>query len=179
MIFVLGGARSGKTRYAQSLALGLCAGSGERPWYVATSRVWDDDHRMRIERHRRDRGDAFHTVEAELDLAALPLAGKVVLVDCVTLWLSNFFSDENGDVDTCRRRAEGQIEGLLAQPTRELVVVSNELGMSVHPPTEAGRKFVDLQGFVNQHLAARATSVVSMVAGIPFFVKGSPPKLAP
>jgi adenosylcobinamide kinase / adenosylcobinamide-phosphate guanylyltransferase len=175
VILILGGARSGKSRYAQELAQRL----SPAPWYVATSRVWDEDHRARIERHKRERGSAFHTVEAELDLAALPLAGRVAVIDCVTLWLSNFFHDSDGDLEGSRARAEQQIDALVGAPDSTLLVVSNELGMSLHAPTEVGRKFVDLQGLVNQYLAARARAVVLMVAGIPHYVKGSAPTVAP
>ena len=175
MILILGGARSGKSRYAQELAQRL----SPAPWYVATSRVWDDDHRARIERHKLERGRSFHTVEAELELAALPLAGRVVVIDCVTLWLSNFFHDSDGDVEGSRARAERQIDALVATPDSTLLVVSNELGMSLHAPTELGRKFVDLQGLVNQYIAARARAVVLMVAGIPHYVKGTPPSVEP
>jgi adenosylcobinamide kinase/adenosylcobinamide-phosphate guanylyltransferase len=175
MILILGGARSGKSRYAQELAKLL----SPTPWYVATSRVWDDDHRARIERHKRERGSEFRTLEAELDLAALPLEGKVAVIDCVTLWLSNFFHDSDGDVEGTRARAEQQIDALLAQPGSTLLVVSNELGMSLHAPTELGRKFVDVQGLVNQYIAARSSAVVLMVAGIPHYVKGTPPTVEP
>lgn len=175
MILILGGARSGKSRYAQQLAQRL----SPAPWYVATSRVWDDDHRARIERHQRERGSTFHTLEAEVDLAALPLEGRVAVIDCVTLWLSNFFHDSAGDVEGSRERAERQIDALASKRGSTLLIVSNELGMSLHAPTELGRKFVDLQGLVNQYIAARANAVVLMVAGIPQYVKGAPPTVEP
>jgi adenosylcobinamide kinase/adenosylcobinamide-phosphate guanylyltransferase len=175
VILILGGARSGKSRYAQELAQRL----SPAPWYVATSRVWDDDHRARIERHKRERGSTFHTLEAELDLAALPLAGHVVVIDCVTLWLSNYFHDSDGDVEASRARAERQIDALVDTPGSTLLLVSNELGMSLHAPTELGRKFVDLQGVVNQYIAARARAGVLMGAGIPHYVKGSAPTVEP
>jgi adenosylcobinamide kinase / adenosylcobinamide-phosphate guanylyltransferase len=175
VILILGGARSGKSRYAQELARQL----SPRPWYVATSRTWDDDHRARIERHRRERGADFHTVEAELELAALPLDGQVAVIDCVTLWLSNFFHDSNADVEACRARAERELDALRAKAGSTLLLVSNELGMSLHAPTELGRKFVDLQGLVNQYIAHQAEAVVLMVAGIPHYVKGSAPTVVP
>jgi adenosylcobinamide kinase/adenosylcobinamide-phosphate guanylyltransferase len=171
VILILGGARSGKSRYAQELARGL----SPRPWYVATSRAWDDDHRARIERHQRERGSDFHTVEAELELGALPLEGQVAVIDCVTLWLTNLLHDSSGDVESCRARAEREIDLLCAKVGGTLLVVSNELGMSLHATTELGRKFVDLQGQVNQHIARRAEAVVLMVAGIPHYIKGTAP----
>jgi adenosylcobinamide kinase/adenosylcobinamide-phosphate guanylyltransferase len=170
LTLVLGGARSGKSRHAQALALAL----SPRPLYVATSRVWDADHAERIARHRRDRGPEWRTLECELELAALELTGEVAVIDCVTLWLSNFFSDMGGDVDRCLELAQAEIDQLALKPAT-LIVVSNELGQGVHAPTEVGRKFTDLQGLVNQHIAARAENVAWMVAGIPCYVKGKAP----
>jgi len=170
LTLVLGGARSGKSRHAQALALAL----SPRPLYVATSRVWDDDHAARIERHRRERGPEWRTVECELELAALELDGEVAVIDCVTLWLSNFFSDLGSDVDRCLELARAQIDRLATAPAT-LLIVSNELGQGLHASTEVGRKFTDLQGLVNQHIAARAENVAWMVAGIPHYVKGRAP----
>jgi adenosylcobinamide kinase / adenosylcobinamide-phosphate guanylyltransferase len=172
LTLVLGGARSGKSRHAQALALGLSA----RPIYVATSRVWDADHAARIERHRRERGPEWRTIECELELAALEpeLRGEVAVIDCVTLWLSNFFADQGIDIDPSLARACAQIDRL-ASIDATLILVSNELGQGLHAPTEIGRKFTDLQGLVNQHVAARADNVAWMVAGIPLYVKGSAP----
>jgi adenosylcobinamide kinase/adenosylcobinamide-phosphate guanylyltransferase len=171
LTLVIGGARSGKSRHAQALALAL----SPRPLYVATSRVWDEGHAERIARHRRDRGPEWRTVECELELAALELAGEVAVIDCVTLWLSNFFSDLDADVERCLELARAQIDQLAQKPAIAVIIVSNELGQGVHAPTEVGRKFTDLQGLVNQHIAARADSVAWMVAGIPCYVKGKAP----
>ena len=170
LTFVLGGARSGKSRYAQSLALGLT----RSPVYVATSRTWDADHAERIARHRRDRGPEWRTIECEVEIGALEVAGEVVVVDCVTLWLTNLLHDNAADVEACLTRARSEIDQLMTRGAR-LIVVSNELGQSLHAPTELGRKFTDLQGLVNQHIAARADAVVLMVAGIPLYVKGREP----
>jgi adenosylcobinamide kinase / adenosylcobinamide-phosphate guanylyltransferase len=172
---VLGGARSGKSRHAQALALALAA----RPIYVATSRVWDADHAARIQQHRRERGPEWQTLECELELAALgpELQGRVAVIDCVTLWLTNFFSDMGNDVTRSLERARAQIDQL-AKLDATLVIVSNELGQGLHAPTEVGRKFTDLQGLVNQHVAACADNVAWMVAGIPHYVKGGAPSAA-
>jgi adenosylcobinamide kinase/adenosylcobinamide-phosphate guanylyltransferase len=167
---VLGGTRSGKSRYAQQLALELST----RPLYVATSRVWDADHQARIARHQRERGPEWRTLECELELDALELDGEVAVIDCVTLWLSNFFSDESADVERCLGRARSILERMF-QRHGQLLLVSNELGQSLHAPSELGRKFVDLQGLVNQHIAARADNVAWMVAGIAHYVKGAAP----
>jgi adenosylcobinamide kinase/adenosylcobinamide-phosphate guanylyltransferase len=166
---VLGGTRSGKSRYAQQLARQL----SERPLYVATSRPWDADHQARIARHQRERGPEWRTVECEIELDALPLDGEVAVIDCVTLWLTNLFSD--ADLERCLARARAIIDRL-TEPRAQLLLVSNELGQSLHAPTELGRKFVDLQGLVNQHIAARAQNVAWMVAGIASYVKGAAPE---
>lgn len=170
LTLVLGGARSGKSRHAQTLALAL----SPRPLYVATSRVWDDDHAARIARHQRERGPEWRTIECEVELGSLALAGEVAVIDCVTLWLSNFFADFGSDVDACLAKAKAEIDRL-ANVEATLLIVSNELGQGLHAPTDIGRKFTDLQGLVNQHIAARADNVAWMVAGIPLYVKGRAP----
>lgn len=172
LTLVLGGARSGKSRHAQALARAL----SPHPIYVATSRVWDADHAARIERHRRERGPEWRTLECELQLGSLgpALSGQVAVIDCVTLWLSNYFADHGVDVDRCLELASAEIDAL-AQLDATLIIVSNELGQGLHAPTEIGRKFADLSGLVNQHIAARAANVAWMVAGIPQYVKGRDP----
>jgi adenosylcobinamide kinase / adenosylcobinamide-phosphate guanylyltransferase len=168
---VLGGARSGKSRFAQRTALGL----SERPVYLATSRRWDDDHARRIARHQSDRGPEWITIEEEKALSRAASVGSVVVVDCVTLWLTNYFIDTEQDVDQTRELANAELERAIASGVN-WIFVSNELGMAPHAMTESGRKFTDLQGFVNQDVAARADWVVLMVAGIPLTVKGTPPQ---
>jgi adenosylcobinamide kinase/adenosylcobinamide-phosphate guanylyltransferase len=170
LTLVLGGVRSGKSRYAAELARAL----SPRPIYVATSRRWDADHERRIERHQRERGPEWRTLECEIDLGALELEGEVAVIDCITLWLSNFFADDGADVDHCLARARPAIDRLAAKRA-ELLLVSNELGQSLHAPTEVGRKFVDTQGLVNQYIAARADNVAFLVAGLPQYLKGRAP----
>ncbi len=165
---VIGGARSGKSRYAEKLARSL----SDKPVYLATSRPWDDDHQARIARHRRDRGPEWETIEEQKELSLPDLAGRVVVVDCVTLWLTNFFVDLGQDVDACLSAAQRELDRALARDTT-WIFVSNELGQGLHAPTEVGRKFTDLQGFMNQYIAARMDAVALLVAGIPLYVKGS------
>lgn len=164
---VIGGARSGKSSYAARVALGL----SRAPVVLATSRRWDDDHAARIERHRRERGPEWTTVEEETAIARVDLAGRVVVIDCLTLWLANLFVDAKSNVDAARERARTELARLEAIEAT-WILVSNELGMAPHADTESGRKFVDLQGFTNQDVAARARAVTLMVAGIPLAVKG-------
>jgi ABC-type cobalamin/Fe3+-siderophores transport system ATPase subunit len=170
VVLVLGGARSGKSRYAERLALAL----SREPVYLATSRIYDDDHRRRIERHRADRSPAFTTVEEDLHLGKHDVAGRVVVVDCLTLWLTNCFSEHAHDPERTLAFAKAEIDRTLG-PSAIWIVVSNEIGQGVHATTELGRRFTDLQGFLNQHVAARADTVVQMVAGIPHVIKGRLP----
>lgn len=166
LIFVTGGARSGKSRYAQELALQL----SDAPVYVATARHWDDDFEKRIQRHRNDRDERWTSVEEEKYISRLNLAGKVVVVDCVTLWLTNFFVDSKQDIDACLDACKREIDALKTRNTT-YIIISNELGMGMHADTETGRKFTDLQGWMNQYIAAKADKVVFMVSGIPLIVK--------
>lgn len=166
LIFVTGGARSGKSRYAQELALQL----SDAPVYVATARHWDDDFEKRIQRHRNDRDERWTSVEEEKYISRLNLSGKVVVVDCVTLWLTNFFVDSKQDIDACLDACKREIDALKTRNTT-YIIISNELGMGMHADTETGRKFTDLQGWMNQYIAAKADKVVFMVSGIPLIIK--------
>jgi len=166
LYYISGGQRSGKSRYAQDLALQL----SERPVYLATSRPWDDDHRARIARHVADRDARWTTLEEEKYLSRLALTGRTVVLDCVTLWLTNFFTDAQYDVELTLQQAKAEFDKLLTQDCT-LLVISNEIGMGLHAPTEAGRKFADLQGWLNQHIAQRAHRAIFMVSGLPLVVK--------
>ncbi|OUJ70197.1 bifunctional adenosylcobinamide kinase/adenosylcobinamide-phosphate guanylyltransferase [Hymenobacter crusticola] len=166
LYYISGGQRSGKSRYAQDLALQL----SPSPVYLATSRAWDDDHRQRIARHVSDRDDRWTTLEEEKHLSRLDLAGRTVVLDCVTLWLTNFFTDTNYDVAESLRQAKAEFDQLLKQECT-LLVISNEIGMGLHASNEAGRKFTDLQGWLNQHIAQRADHAIFMVSGLPLTVK--------
>jgi adenosylcobinamide kinase/adenosylcobinamide-phosphate guanylyltransferase len=166
MTFITGGARSGKSRYAQQLALSR---SGN-PVYVATARIWDAEFGQRVERHRQDRDERWTLLEEEKWLSRLPLEGKVAVIDCITLWITNFFSDLKYDVEACLAACEREVEGLLGQDT-QLIMISNEIGMGLHADTESGRKFLDLQGWINQSLAAKADEAIFMVSGLPLHLK--------
>jgi adenosylcobinamide kinase / adenosylcobinamide-phosphate guanylyltransferase len=169
-ILFLGGARSGKSRTAQQMALKLTA----RPVYLATSRRWDDEHAARIERHRADRGPQWVTIEEPLALSEVTADYPVIVVDCVTLWLANVFESAGHDLDRALALAREQIDRCLAQ-RKTWLWVSNELGLGVHAATQSARRFVDLQGFVNQYLAAQVDTVALLVAGIPLAIKGTLP----
>src|ERR1700748_1211017 len=167
IIFITGGARSGKSRYAQELALGR---SGN-PVYVATSRIWGEEFRGRGERHRQERDERWISMEEEKQLSRLPLSGKVAVIDCITLWITNFFSDLRYETEACLASCQREFDELLRQDAT-LIVISNEIGMGLHADTESGRKFTDLQVWINQYIAAKADEVIFMVSGLPLPVKG-------
>jgi adenosylcobinamide kinase/adenosylcobinamide-phosphate guanylyltransferase len=165
---VLGGARSGKSRYAESLIAAL-----PPPWiYVATAEGRDAEMAERIAHHRARRASAWQTLDAPHDLASAlstdPCAAPL-LVDCVTLWLSNRMLAD-ADVETEMRGLEAALDGR-AGP---VVLVSNEVGSGIVPDNALARRFRDLQGQLNQRLAVRAERVVLVVAGLPLVVKGCP-----
>lgn len=164
---VTGGARSGKSRYAQQLALSLAS----NPVYVATAKVWDGDFEQRIRRHQQDRGPEWTSFEEQLQVSNLPLEGRVAVIDCVTLWLTNFFVLHKQDVDACLQGLQQEIQLLLQKQDATLIIVTNEIGMGVHAETAIGRQFTDLQGWANQYIAQQAQKVVLMVSGIPVPIK--------
>lgn len=163
---VTGGARSGKSRYAQELALSQSA----HPVYVATAKVWDDDFARRIQRHKDERGQEWINYEEELHVSKLPLDGHTVVIDCVTLWLTNFFEQHAYDVTNTLAAMQAEINAL-QQKAGTFIIVTNETGMGIHAATAAGRKFTDLQGWTNQYIARIAQTVVLMVSGIPVVIK--------
>lgn len=166
IIFVTGGQRSGKSRYAQSLAESM----SDKPVYLATARRWDEDFENRIRRHQADRGEQWETIEKDKDISSLDLSGKTVLLDCITLWLTNIFHDNGYDLNKSVEEAKVEWSKFADQDFR-LIVVSNEIGMCLHAPDEVSRHFTDLQGWVNQHIATHADKVVAMISGIPLQLK--------
>jgi adenosylcobinamide kinase/adenosylcobinamide-phosphate guanylyltransferase len=165
LTLVLGGARSGKSRYAESLVT-----STAPPWvYVATAQALDEEMAERIAHHRGRRGAGWHTVEEPHGLAGA-IAGAppgTMLVDCLTLWLTNRMLAE-ADIEA----ETGRVEAALARRGGVAVLVSNEVGSGVVPDNVLARRFADLQGRLNQRLAARADRVVLVVAGLPLTIKG-------
>ena len=163
---MLGGARSGKSRYAETIVM-----ASPPPWiYVATAEPFDDEMKLRIAEHRGRRGSSWQTVDAPLDLAeaiANAPASAVVLVDCLTLWLSNLmFKARDIAAETQR------LETALGARQAATILVSNEVGSGIVPDNAEARRFRDLQGRLNQQMAARAGRVVLLVAGLPMIVKG-------
>jgi adenosylcobinamide kinase/adenosylcobinamide-phosphate guanylyltransferase len=169
MIYLItGGERSGKSTYAQNLALQL----SESPIYVATARKWDVDFQNRIDRHQQERDERWTNIEKEKHLSEIDFSGKVALIDCVTLWLTNFFVDTNYDVNLSLEEAKKEFLSIASQENTIFIIVTNEIGMGVHAETQIGRKFTELQGWMNQFLASKADEVILMVSGIPVRIKG-------
>ena len=166
LTFVLGGARSGKSRYAESLITAL-----PPPWvYVATAEAGDDEMAERIKSHRERRGVQWRTIEAPRELAkALSACGDgPVLIDCLTLWLSNLMlAEANIEEETV------QMEKTLVAAHGPVVLVANEVGSGIVPSYPLSRRFRDLQGVLNQRIAVRAERVILMVAGLPLLLKGT------
>ena len=165
LTLVLGGARSGKSRYAESLMAAL-----PPPWiYLATAEARDAEMAERIAAHRTRRGTGWRTVEEPHDVASVLAADKgAILIDCMTLWLSNRML-AGADMDAEIAALEAALDGHLWPA----VLVSNEVGFGIVPCNELARRFRDLQGRLNQRLAARADRVVLVVAGLPMVVKDS------
>jgi adenosylcobinamide kinase/adenosylcobinamide-phosphate guanylyltransferase len=166
-VLVLGGARSGKSAFAERLV----TETGLLRHYVATGRAWDEEMRERIARHRADRGESWQTHEEPLDLVgrleALDEAGNVILVDCLTLWVTNLMMEERPMAEEFARLCS------FAQQARaKLVLVSNEVGLGIVPENRMAREFRDHAGRLHQAVAAVATDVYFIAAGLPLKMKG-------
>jgi len=169
LTLIIGGAASGKSAYAE----GLVSGAGRQRIYVATAEAHDAEMREKLELHRKRRGPGWRTIEAPRDLRpALGTAWEddVVLLDCATMWLSNHLLDAS-DLS----EAETALLDALAGCVAPVVVVSNEVGLSVVPDNALARRFRTAQGRLNQTLAARADTVINVIAGLPQILKGSLP----
>ncbi|PWJ43040.1 bifunctional adenosylcobinamide kinase/adenosylcobinamide-phosphate guanylyltransferase [Sediminitomix flava] len=164
--YITGGERSGKSSYAQNLALSLA----DTPFYVATARHWDGDFEKRIQRHVAERDERWTSIEEEKYLGNLKLEGKTVVVDCVTLWLTNWYLDTKNNVEESLEKGKIELEKLFAQKAN-IIIISNEIGMGIHAQTEVGRKFTELQGWMNQFIAKRADKAIFMVSGLPMKLK--------
>ncbi|PKQ13801.1 MAG: bifunctional adenosylcobinamide kinase/adenosylcobinamide-phosphate guanylyltransferase [Alphaproteobacteria bacterium HGW-Alphaproteobacteria-1] len=166
---VLGGAASGKSVFAEGLVLR----SGRAPVYLATAEAHDAEMHEKLRRHRARRGSAWRTVEAPRDLAPALGGGtarEVVLMDCATMWLSNHLLAESD-----LAKAESALFAALDACPAPVVVVSNEVGLSVVPDNALARRFQNAQGALNQRLAERAGLVVNVIAGLPMVLKGALP----
>lgn len=171
LILVVGGARSGKSRFAQDLARQV---GGDDVLYVATAESHDDEMSRRIELHRQSRPPKWRTIERPLGVgkavAAIDRQPRVVLLDCLTLLISNVLLQCGTDADLAEQRMRAEIDALIAA-TREneatAIIVSGEVGMGLVPENPLGRLFRDLLGWANQLLAEQSTATYLMVAGLP------------
>ncbi|WP_321480313.1 bifunctional adenosylcobinamide kinase/adenosylcobinamide-phosphate guanylyltransferase [uncultured Bacteroides sp.] len=168
IILITGGARSGKSKYAERLALTL----SPNPVYLATSRIWDEEFRQRVIRHQADRGPEWTNIEEDKELSRHSLSERVVLIDCVTLWCTNFFFDLDSNIEKSLEAIKQEFERFVKQDAT-FIFVTNEIGMGGTSENLIQRKFTDLQGWANQYIANRADKVVLMVSGIPLVVKES------
>ncbi len=166
IILITGGQRSGKSCKAEALALSLT----ERPVYVATAHIWDDEFRERVRRHQERRGPQWTNIEEEMLLSRHDLSGRVAVIDCVTLWLTNFFFANNSDVDKTLAEAQHEFDAF-TQADATYIFVTNEIGLGGVSENAVQRKFTDLQGWMNQYIAERADEVILMVSGLPVKVK--------
>lgn len=166
IILITGGQRSGKSNYAEQMALSL----SNRPVYLATSRVWDEEHRKRIELHIANRGEEWINIEIDKELSSVALSDQVVLIDCVTLWATNYFFDLNSDVTKSLSALKKEFDKFTQQHA-VFIFVTNEIGSGEMSQNEIQRKFADLQGWLNQYIASKADEVHLLVCGIPVKIK--------
>lgn len=163
---MIGGARSGKSRYAQGRAEAL----GLKRVFVATAEAFDDEMHARISRHRADRGQGWETVEEPLDLARIitmrSAPDNVLLVDCLTLWTSNLILAERD-----RNSARSDLTAAIKQAEGSLILVANEVGYGIVPDNALARRFRDEAGLINQRVAEVVDEVQLVLAGLPMRVK--------
>lgn len=166
IILITGGQRSGKSTKAEELALQMSA----NPVYLATAHIWDDEFRERVRKHQERRGPEWTNIEEEKYLSKHDLMGRVVVIDCVTLWLTNWISTETTDIDTILTAAKQEFDRFTA-PDATYIFVTNEIGLGGVSTNQLQRRFTDLQGWMNQYIAQKADKVILMVSGIPVKIK--------
>ena len=185
IILITGGQRSGKSRHAEELALSLSA----NPVYLATAHVWDEEFRERVRIHQQRRGPQWTNIEEERHLSRHDLTGRVVVIDCVTLWLTNLITPESPEypeypenpappenpaspapTTTILAAAKAEFDAFTAREAT-YIFVTNEIGSGGVSPNALQRRFTDLEGWMNQYIAARADEVILMVSGIAVKIK--------
>jgi adenosylcobinamide kinase/adenosylcobinamide-phosphate guanylyltransferase len=179
LTFILGGARSGKSSFAQKLA----EQSGKSVTFIATAQAFDDEMSARIQKHRTERHAGWTTLEIPSGIAAHlrehPTQTDLVLLDCITLLVTNLImqhtKDDVADEQQSTQSVENEVSGLLAymhESEQEWILISNEVGLGLVPPYQMGRVFRDLLGMANQKIASAADVAYWMVAGIPVPIDG-------
>ena len=166
IILITGGQRSGKSSKAEELALSL----SENPVYLATAHVWDEEFRERVRRHQERRGPQWTNIEEETALRKHDMTGRVVVIDCVTLWLTNFFFANESNTDRSLEQAKAEFDKF-TEGEATYIFVTNEIGSGGVSDNAIQRKFTDLQGWMNQYIAQKADEVILMVSGIPIKIK--------
>ena len=166
IILITGGIRSGKSAYAEKLALSLAP----NPVYIATAHVWDEEFRQRVIRHQQARGPEWTNIEEEKYLSKHLVEGRVVLIDCVTLWCTNYFFESESKVQEALEKVQKEFD-LFVNQDATFIFVTNEIGLGGTSENELQRKFADMQGWMNQYIATRADEVTLMVSGIPVKVQ--------
>ena len=166
IILITGGQRSGKSTKAEQMALDMSAS----PVYMATAHVWDEEFRQRVVRHQQRRGPQWTNIEEEMQLSHHDLTGRVVVIDCVTLWLTNFFYNLDSDMESALAAAKKEFDAFTACDAT-FIFVTNEIGSGAVSDNALQRHFTDLQGWMNQYIADRADEVILMVSGIAVKIK--------
>lgn len=169
-MLVLGGARSGKSTFA----LNLCNRMKGKRYFLATAQAFDDEMEYRIKRHQEERGGEWTTVEESIDIIKkikeLDEDKTIILVDCLTLWLSNLYMKYESDVDMVHQEIEMFVKGISDIKGR-LVLVSNEVGMGIVPENKLARMYRDASGTMNRRIAEAADKVIITFAGLPLALK--------
>ncbi len=148
----------------------MALSSAKNPVYLATAKIWDEDFKDRVRRHQDDRGEEWTNIEEQINISNCNVQDRTVVVDCITLWLTNIFMKFDMDTDASLQYAKEEWDRFSRLNTNAFVV-SNEIGMGMHAETAVGRKFTDLQGWMNQYIASKANKVTFMVSGIPMHIK--------
>ena len=162
IILITGGQRSGKSEYAERLALSL----SDTPIYMATAHIWDEEFSKRVRLHQERRGPQWTNIEEEKHLSRHDVQGRVVLIDCCTLWLTNFFTDTMESI----QEVADELDRFTAQDAT-FIFVTNEIGMGGVSANDVQRRFTDLLGWFNQYVASKADEVILMVSGISVKIK--------
>ena len=170
IILITGGQRSGKSRHAEEMALSL----SDTPVYIATAHVWDDEFRERVRIHQERRGPQWTNIEEERYLGNIDIKGRVAVIDCLTLWCTNFFYDVDNNrenkVSDALKALELEFDKFTNQDAT-FIFVTNEIGSGGVSSNASQRHFTDLQGWMNQYVASHADEVILMVSGIPVKIK--------
>ena len=174
IILITGGQRSGKSSKAEELALSL----SDHPVYMATAHIWDEEFSERVRRHQERRGPQWTNIEEEMTLSKHDVTGRVVVIDCVTLWLTNILyseelrvkSEEFATLNSSLNLAKAEFDKFTATDAT-YIFVTNEIGSGGVSDNALQRKFTDLQGWMNQYIASKADEVILMVSGLAVVIK--------